>query len=104
MNPDLERAAELAIQKFVETQKTTQMTIFQKSHEKPKMDFSKKLIIAVSVFYACMGIFCLVAWYLLGDWPQEIAEFFLWPIIAVASYMLKSGYENKYRIQKGDSL
>ena len=68
----------------------------------PPVEFSKKLLIGVLSF---VGVFCIVstaAWFLTGDWPREIAEFFIWPIIAVVSYMLKTAYENKAKIQGGD--
>jgi len=64
------------------------------------MEFAKKLIIWVLIF---CGLFCIIstaAWFLLGDWPREIAEFFMWPIMGVISYNLKSGYENGEKIKK----
>ena len=65
-----------------------------------RMEFSKKLIIWALVFYALIGIACLVLWSVFGDWPHEIAIFFVSPIVGVVSYMVKSGYENKAKIQK----
>jgi len=67
----------------------------------PKMQFSKKLILGASIFFALFGIASFVLWVVTGSWPQEIAEFFIWPIIGLVSYMLKSGYENKAKIDKG---
>jgi len=72
------------------------------SRHPPRTEFSKKLLVGVLVF---VGLFCIVstvAWFLMDDWPREIAEFFIWPIIAVVSYMLKSAYENRAKIQGGD--
>jgi len=65
------------------------------------MEFSKKLILWASVFYALMGIVCLALWVFIGDWPREIAIFFISPILGIASYMVKSGYENRAKIEKG---
>jgi len=70
--------------------------------QKASIEFSKRLLIGVLFF---VGVFCIIstiAWFTTGDWPREIAEFFIWPIIAVVSYMLKSAYENKAKIQGGD--
>jgi hypothetical protein len=67
----------------------------------PRMEFSKKLILGASIF---VGLFCIVSvliWIFTGDWPREIAEFFIWPFIGIASYMIKSGYENKAKIENG---
>lgn len=77
-------------------------TVEECSKQRPqRMEFSKKLIIGASIFYALMGIACLVLWVLLGEWPYEIAIFFVSPILGIASYMIKSGYENKAKIEKG---
>ena len=69
---------------------------------KPKMEFSKKLIIGASFFYSFMCTVALLSWFLLGEWPREIVEHFSWPFgAAVVSYMCKTAYENKPKIQKG---
>jgi len=65
------------------------------------MEFSKKLTIGVAVFIGLFVAVSVTMWYFTGDWPKEIAEFFIWPILAYASYMAKSAYENKYKIQGG---
>ena len=73
-----------------------------KKNPRPKMEFSKKLILGVLIF---AGVFCMIsvtAWFLKGDWPREIAEFFIWPFLGTIGYMLKSAYENKAKIQGGD--
>lgn len=109
MHSEIEKTVEIAVEKAVDkilaTHLSTKLTIIPKStmlEPQPKMEFAKKLIISVSVFYMLMGIGCFLAWHFLGDWPHEIAEFFLWPIIGIASYMLKSGYENGCKIRRGD--
>lgn len=67
----------------------------------PRMEFSKKLILGVVIFAGLFCLFSVVAWILTGDWPREIAEFFIWPIIGVASYNLKTAYENRPKIENG---
>ena len=64
-----------------------------------RMEFSKKLIIGASIYFALFGIASYVIWILTGDWPREIAVFFIGPVVALISYMVKSGYENKAKIE-----
>jgi len=69
--------------------------------KKKKVEFSKKLILGASIF---VGLFCIVSvasWFIIGDWPREIAEFFIWPFIGIASYNAKTAFENRAKIQKG---
>jgi len=83
-------------------QVNTHRSIYKTSFSKPKMEFSKKLIIGALFF---IGLFCIastVAWFLLGEWPQEIAEFFIWPILGIIGYMIKSAVENYAKIKGGD--
>jgi len=75
--------------------------VVQESNTKPKTEFSKKLIIGASIYFALFGIASFVMWVLTGDWPREIAIFFIGPIIGLVSYMIKSGYENRAKIQNG---
>jgi hypothetical protein len=73
----------------------------QPKQHPPRMEFSKKLLIGVLFF---SGLFCIistVSWLTMGDWPKEIAEFFIWPFLGTISYMLKSAYENKAKIEGG---
>ena len=65
----------------------------------PRMEFSKKLILGASIFFVLFGIVSVALWILIGEWPQEIAEFFMWPALGIISYMLKSAHENKAKIQ-----
>jgi len=67
--------------------------------QKPKMEFSKKLIIGASIYFALFGIVSVVLWILLGEWPWEIAAFFAGPVITLITYLVKSGYENKAKIE-----
>jgi len=75
--------------------------VVQDPNKKPKMEFSKKLIVGASIYFALFGIASFVMWVLTGDWPREIAVFFVGPIIGLISYMIKSGYENKAKILNG---
>jgi|GEM_PF-1290617 len=69
--------------------------------EKPKMEFSKKLILGASIFYVLMGIASFISWFVFGEWPYEVIEFFAWPTgAAIVSYMGKTAYENKAKIEK----
>lgn len=81
--------------------KLSTMNMQPQNERKPKMEFSKKLIIGAFIFYGLIGIVSLVAWFLTGDWPREIAEFFILPIIGLVGYMIKSAIENRAKIQKG---
>ena len=75
---------------------------YEASLLKPKMEFSKKLILGALIF---VGLFCIAstfAWFYLDDWPREIAEFFIWPIIAIIGYLIKSAVENYAKIKGGD--
>jgi len=67
----------------------------------PRMEFSKKLILGALIFIGLAYIASVLSWFLIGDWPREIAEFFVWPFIAgIVSYMGKAAYENRAKIQK----
>ncbi|MCL2215376.1 MAG: hypothetical protein FWB91_00015 [Defluviitaleaceae bacterium] len=69
---------------------------------KQKMEFSKKVLLGALFFVGLFIIVSTVAWFLTGDWPREIATFFIAPFIGIASYNFKSGYENRPKIQGGD--
>lgn len=67
----------------------------------PKMEFSKKLILWASFFYGLMCIVAILSWFLIGEWPREVIEHFSWPFGAIiATYMCKSAYENKPKIEQ----
>ena len=77
--------------------------IITRSHPppKPKMEFSKKLILGTLIY---VGLFCAVSvafWFIFDDWPREIAEFFIGPFIVIAVYMIKTAFENKAKIEAG---
>jgi len=76
---------------------------YNPSARKPRMEFSKKLILGASFFYGLMCIVALMSWFLLGEWPREIIEHFSLPFAGLGiSYMAKTAYENKPKIQGGD--
>lgn len=64
-----------------------------------KTEFSKKLIMGTLVFVALVFVLCYITWLIRGDWPRDVIYFFIPPFIGIASYMLKSGYENKAKIE-----
>ena len=78
----------------------TEAMAARQSRYPPRMEFSKKFLIAAFIF---IGIFCAistVSWFLIGDWPKEIAEFFVWPlIVSVVGYFGKTAIENKAKIE-----
>jgi len=66
------------------------------------MEFSKKIILGTLMLIGLVFIVSYITWLVIGDWPREIVELFVWPfVIGVASYMFKSGCENKAKIEKG---
>ena len=70
------------------------------SSTKPKLEFSKKLIIGASFFYSLICAIALLLWLTQGECPKDFLEFFSWPLVAIiTSYMGKSAYENKPKIQ-----
>jgi len=67
---------------------------------KKKMEFSKKLMVGAFIFIGIAFIASWVSWVLIGDWPRDIAQFFVWPfIMGIVGYFCKSAYENKAKIQ-----
>ena len=77
----------------------------KRKYKPTKMEFSKKLMILSVFFYGFLCIVSLVSWFISGEWPQEIVTNFTWPFTtALASYMGKSAYENKTKIQGGEQL
>jgi len=71
------------------------------AYKPPRMEFSKKLLIGILLFSGAFCILSIIFWYFIGDWPREIAVFFIAPFIAIASYYVKAGIENKAKIEKG---
>ena len=70
--------------------------------KKPKMEFSKKLIIGALFFIGLLCVISLLSWFLFDKWPREIVEHFSWPFVAaIVSYMGKSAYENRPKIETG---
>jgi len=75
----------------------------QPTYHPQRMEFSKKLILGASFFYGLMCVVALISWFVLGEWPREIIEHFSWPFAGLGvSYMAKTAYENKAKIQGGD--
>jgi len=70
--------------------------------KKAKMEFSKKLITGALFFIGSLCVVSLLSWFLFDKWPKEIVEHFSWPFVAaIVSYMGKSAYENKPKIETG---
>lgn len=65
---------------------------------KRKTEFSK-LIIALG-FIFCIGtwIVAVVSWFLWREFPSELTQYTIWYFGTVIAYMIKSGYENKAKI------
>lgn len=65
------------------------------------MEFSKKLNLGVLIFIGIAFILCYITWLILGDWPKELIYFFIPVFLGLGTYNLKSGYENKVKIENG---
>jgi len=65
------------------------------------MEFSKWLLIIVGIPCAGTWIVAAVSWILWREFPLELVEYTRWFFGAIIAYMLKSGYENRPKIQKG---
>ena len=69
---------------------------------KQEMEFSKKLMIFVSLIFAATWCVAVFSWIVSGELPGELLEFVNWLYGAsFVSYCGKSAYENKYKIDKG---
>ena len=66
------------------------------------MEFSKKLIIFVSVIFAATWTVIVVSIFQAGDAPWELMGKLSWVYgTAVACYCGKAAYENKCKIEQG---
>ena len=98
MNEDLKQTLVEAMIDY-DTRKTISQNRHVKTNEKKAMEFSKKLILGTLMFISLVCIASMLSWFLIGEWPREVAEFFIWPfIVAITGYMGKSAYENKAKI------
>ena len=71
-------------------------------HIKQKMEFSKKLMIFVSVIFAATWGIAVYSWIAGGEFPWQLVEFVNWLYGACfVSYCGKSAYENKCKIERG---
>jgi len=74
-------------------------------HIKQEMEFSKKLMIFVSLVFALTWCVAVFSWIASGELPGELLEFVNWLYGAsFVSYCGKSAYENKYKIEQGGEL
>ena len=71
-------------------------------NNKEKIEFSKKLMIFVSLIFALTWCVAVFSWIVSGELPGELLEFVNWLYGAsFVSYCGKSAYENKCKIDKG---
>ena len=69
-------------------------------HIKQKMEFSKKLMIFLSVIFAATWGIAVYSWFAGGEIPWQLIEFVNWMYGAsFVSYCGKSAYENKFKIE-----
>ena len=71
-------------------------------HIKQKMEFSKKLMLFMSLIFAATWGLAVYSWIVGGEFPWELVEFVnLLYGASFVSYCGKSAYENKYKIEQG---
>jgi len=83
---DLERAIEKVVQ--------------SKHHKRKKREFSKCIMLFLSIICGATWIAATVAWFLWREFPTELVEYTQWFFVAAAAYMVKSGYENRAKIMR----
>jgi hypothetical protein len=68
--------------------------------EKPRLQFSKKLMIFSCVIYGGTWIACIVSWFWQGVFPEDLKTMATWLFGATfAFYEAKSCIENKSKIE-----
>ena len=73
----------------------------QRYPPKRNLEFSKIIMIFISVLCGGTWLIAAVAWFLWREFPVELVEYTKWFFVAAAAYMLKSGYENHAKIKNG---
>ena len=74
-------------------------------HIKQKMEFSKKLMIFLSLIFATTWGLAVYSWFAGGEFPWALVEFVNWLYGAsFVSYCGKSAYENKCKIEQGGEV
>jgi len=73
----------------------------RRSPPRKKMEFSKWLMLFAVILCGGTWIVAAVSWVLWREFPAELVQYTAWFFGALIAYMLKSGYENKPKIQKG---
>ena len=68
---------------------------------KPKLEFSKWLMLFAVILCAGTWVVAAASWVLLGEFPAELVQYTAWFFGALIAYMGKSAYENKPKILKG---
>ena len=68
---------------------------------KKGMEFSKWLMIFAALLCGGTWVVAAVSWLLWREFPYELVQYTGWFFGAVIAYMVKSGYENKPKIQRG---
>lgn len=99
MSEEMRRAIEKTVDNAVYDAVKEYVARMPAPHKTRKTEFSKKLILGALFFVGVFIIVSTVAWFMTGDWPREIAVFFISPFIGIASYMLKSACENREKIK-----
>jgi hypothetical protein len=74
------------------------------SHRKG-LEFSKWLMVFAVVICGGTWVVAAASWLMWREYPAELVQFTTWFFGALIAYMLKSGYENKSKIERerGDS-
>jgi hypothetical protein len=67
---------------------------------KMKKEFSKLLMIFAAGLCAATWVAAAISWFLWREFPAELTQYTIWFFgAAMPSYMLKTGYENKPKIE-----
>jgi len=67
-----------------------------------KLEFSKWLMLFAAGLCAATWVIVAVSWFLGMEFPAELIQYTVWFFgAALPSYMIKTGYENKPKILKG---
>ena len=75
--------------------------LLEEAKGNPKMEFSKWLMLFAVILCGGTWVVAAVSWILWNEFPVELVQYTAWFFGALIAYMLKSGYENKSKIEKG---
>ena len=95
MNPNEMKIA------FIEALREYNAPAKQPPRRKKGMEFSKWLMLFAVLLCAGTWTVAAVSWILWREFPADLVQYTAWFFGALIAYMVKSGYENKSKIEKG---